>query len=320
MGGASVRRARGLSGRLKELPGRVCSLTPSALFSGRWTATLLLAPFLGLIFVFFYLPVFNAFYWSFFLEPPFGGPKSFVGWGNFARVLADPAFWDSLGKTLIFMAVGSSMAVGVPLVLALAADRKIRLSRPARNILVWPKAVAGASIGVVFNFIFNPFVGLLAPLNRLFPGIWNPGSDGVDAFIMLLVAHVWSGIPFNFVVLLAGLLAIPAPLMHAAAMDGAGPWRRIFDIQLPMLTPQIFLTLVLEFTDSVVSAFSLVDTMTKGGPGGATSLLVYRIYVAGFVGFDLSSAATQTVLLIIFMLIVTAFYFLYLERRVQYER
>ncbi|CAN7694700.1 carbohydrate ABC transporter permease [Mesorhizobium sp. LjRoot246] len=291
----------------------------STLFSGRWTALALMAPLLLLIMIFFYLPVIDAFYWSFFLERPFGG-ANFVGLNNFTRVLSDPAFWESLRKTVVFMVVASTLAVLVPLVLALAADRHIRLSYPARNVLVWPKAVAGASIGVVFNFIFNPFVGILMPLNHWFPGIWNPGINGTDAFIMLVAAHVWGGIPFNFVILLAGLLAIPAPLQQAAAMDGAGPWRRIFDIQLPLITPQIFLTLVLEFTDSVVSAFSLVDTMTKGGPGGATTLLVYKIYVDGFLGFDLSGAATQTVLLMIFMLAVTAFHFLYLERRVQYER
>lgn len=235
----------------------------STLFSGRWTALALMAPLLLLIMIFFYLPVIDAFYWSFFLERPFGG-ANFVGLNNFTRVLSDPAFWESLRKTVVFMVVASTLAVLVPLVLALAADRHIRLSYPARNVLVWPKAVAGASIGVVFNFIFNPFVGILMPLNHWFPGIWNPGINGTDAFIMLVAAHVWGGIPFNFVILLAGLLAIPAPLQQAAAMDGAGPWRRIFDIQLPLITPQIFLTLVLEFTDSVVSAFSLVDTMTKG--------------------------------------------------------
>ena len=282
-------------------------------------ALVMMAPLLLLIFIFFYMPVLNAFYWSLFLEKPFGG-ASFVGLGNFARVLSDPGFWESLHKTLIFTLVASVTSILVPLVLALAADRHIRLSYPARNILVWPKAVAGASIGIVFHFIFNPFVGMLAPLNRWFPGVWNPGIDGTDAFIMLVAAHIWGSIPFKFIILLGGLLAIPAPLQQAAAMDGAGPWRRIFDIQLPLITPQIFLTLVLECTDGVVSAFSLIDTMTKGGPGGATNLLVYKIYVDGFLGFDLSGAATQTVLLMIVMLAITLFHFLYVDRRVQYER
>lgn len=289
-------------------------------FENRWLPVLLVTPLLVLILLFFYWPVFQAFYWSFFLERPFGGGSIFVGWDNFSRVLSDGEFWNSLRRTLLFMVSGSTLAVVLPLVLALAADRHVRLSQPARNILVWPKAVAGASIGVVFSFLFNPFIGILAPLNQWFPGAWNPGIDGNDAFVTLVAAHVWGGIPFNFVVLLAGLQSIPITLHQAAAMDGAGPWRRLLDVQLPLIAPQLFLVFVLEFTESITSAFSLIDTMTEGGPGGATSLLVYKIYVDGFKGYDLSGAATQTALLMVFVLLVALTQFLLVERRVTYER
>ncbi|TCU10052.1 carbohydrate ABC transporter permease [Rhizobium sullae] len=292
----------------------------SNLFSNRWLPVLLVAPFILLIAVFFYAPVFQAFYWSFFLEQPFGGGSIFVGWENFARVLSDTEFWEAGWRTIVFMVTASSLAVLVPLILAVAADRKIHMSLPARNVLVWPKGVAGASIGVVFAFIFNPFVGVLAPLNNAFPGIWAPGIDGTDAFITLVAAHVWGGIPFNFVIILAGLQSIPRTMHQAAAMDGAGPWRRIFDVQLPLIMPQLFLTLVLEFTESVTSAFALIDTITDGGPGGATTLLVYKIYVDGFSGYDLSGASTQTAILMIFVIILTAAQFLFLGRRINYER
>lgn len=291
-----------------------------ALFPQRWLAFALILPQTLLIALFFYLPVYLAFYWSFTLERPFGGGSEFVGLQNYVRVLADPEFWRSLRLTFVFMVIGSTLAIIIPLILALAADRHIRLSQPARNILVWPKGVAGASIGLVFVFIFNPFLGLLAPLNGLFPGIWNPRIDGTDAFTMIVVAHIWGGIPFNFVVLLSGLQAVPQVLHRAAALDGAGPWRRVRDVQLPLIAPQLFLTFALEFTESVTGAFGLIDSMTEGGPGGSTTLLVYKIYVDGFRGYDLSGAATQTALLMIFVLMLTAFQFLVLERRVRYER
>lgn len=296
------------------------SSATQVLFSNRWLPVLLVAPMALLIALFFYAPVFQAFYWSFFLERPFGGGSIFVGGANFARDLSDPQFWQAGRRTLVFMASGSSLAVLIPLILAIAADRRIRLSHPARNVLVWPKAVAGASIGVVFAFIFNPFVGLLAPLNQWFPGIWAPGLDGTDAFITLIAAHVWSGIPFNFVILLAGLQAVPHTVHQAAALDGSGPWRRILDMQLPLIMPQLFLTLVLELTESVTSAFALIDTMTNGGPGGATTLLVYKIYVDGFRGFDLSGAATQTVILMVLIIFLTGAQFVFLGRRISYER
>jgi sn-glycerol 3-phosphate transport system permease protein len=292
----------------------------SSRFSNRWLPLILVAPLMSLILLFFYVPVFQAFYWSFFLEQPFGGGSEFVGFQNFARVLSDPEFWQAGLRTIVFMLTASALAVLVPLVLAVAADRKIRLSLPARNVLVWPKGIAGASIGVVFAFIFNPFVGLMAPLNSLFPGLWNPGIDGTDAFITLVMAHVWSGIPFNFVILLAGLRSIPHTMYQAAAMDGAGPWRRILDVQLPLIMPQLFLTLVLEFTESITSVFALIDTITHGGPGGSTTLLVYKIYTDGFAGYDLSGASTQTAILMVFVLILAACQFAFIGRRINYER
>lgn len=276
-------------------------------------------PMLALIVMFFYIPVFLAFFWSFFLERPFGGGSEFVGFQNFRRVLSDQEFWRAMWRTLLFMVLAPGTAIGVSLVLALAADRGIRLSQPARNIIIWPKAIAGASIGLVFVFIFNPRLGLFAPLNDLFPGLWNPRIDGTDAYLTLLFAQVWNGIPFNFIILLSGLQTIPDSLTKAAAMDGAGPWRRIIDIQIPLLTPQLFLTFVLEFVGSVVEAFGLIDTMTEGGPGGATTLLVYKIYVDGFKAYDLSGAATQTALLMTAVAIMVALQFR-LEKRVKYER
>lgn len=291
-----------------------------SLFANRWLPVLLVTPLALLVIVFFYLPVFQAFYWSFFLERPFGGGSVFVGWSNFARVLADVQFWAAVRRTITFTVIGSSLAVLVPLILAIAADRHVQLSRTARNVLVWPKGIAGASIGVVFAYIFNPFVGILAPVNEAFPGIWAPGIDGADAFTMVILAYVWSGIPFNFVILLAGLQSVPYTLHQAAAMDGAGPWRRIFEIQLPLIAPQLLLIMVLEFTESITAAFALVDTMTKGGPGGSTTLLVYKIYTDGFVGYDLSGAATQTALLMLLVVLLTSAQFAFLGRRVNYER
>lgn len=229
---------------------------------------------------------------------------------SFIAVLADSEVYG--GRVQL---IGASA-----LILAIAVDRKLKLSKPARNFLVWPKAVAGASIGVAFAFIFNPFVGIFSFLNEIQPGLWEPGMNGSHAFTMLIIAHVWGGIPFNFVIFLGGLQAIPVSLTQSAAMDGAGPWRRIIDIYIPLLTPQLFLSLVLEVTDSVVSAFALIASMTQGGPGGSTKLLVYKIYEDGFLGRDLSGASTQTVILTAMVLSLALVQFLYLEKKVKYER
>lgn len=288
-------------------------------YSGGWLYAALVAPILILIFTFFYLPVGLAFYWSFFLEKPFGGGSQFVGLENFARILSDGGFWSSLWRTFLFMVLAAGFGILLALLLALAADRGIRTSRIARNVLIWPKAIAGASIGIVFTFIFNPFLGVLAPLNEVFPGLWNPRIDGTDAFTSVVIAQVWTGIPFNFIILLSGLQTIPDTLIKAAAMDGASAWRRVLDIQLPLLTPQLFLTFVLEFVQTAVDPFGLIDTMTGGGPGDSTTLLIYKIYTDGFQAYDLSGAASQTVLLMLFVVAMVLVQFR-LEKRVKYER
>ena len=116
------------------------------------------------------------------------------------------------------------------------------------------------------------------------------------------------------------LQGVPDTMHHSAAMDGASAWRRIRDIQIPMITPHLFLVFVLEFTESVISAFAIIDAMTQGGPGGATTLLVYKIYVDGFKGYDLSGAATQSTILMIFVICIALVQFMILEKKIRYER
>ncbi len=288
-------------------------------FVGQWSYAALLMPLLALLGLFFYVPMALAVFWSFFLERPFGGSSEYVGLGNFARVLNEPEFWNALRRTIVFMAIEPGISVASSLALALAAERRLVLSSLARNVIVWPAAVAGASIGAVFLFIFNPHIGILSPLNGLFPGLWNPGADGRDAFTAVLVAQTWKSLPFNFLILLAGLRTIPEPLIRAASIDGAGPWRRVRDIQIPLLTPYLFLAFLVESVESAVQIFGLVDTMTEGGPGGATTFLIYKIYRDGFQAFDLSGAATQTTLLLLFVGVILLLLFR-IDKYVKYER
>lgn len=290
------------------------------IFRSRTLLWWLSAPQLIVLFLFFYLPIILAFFWAFHLEQPFGGGSQFVGLQNFTRVLGSGDFWASAGATLIYMIFASGTSILTALVLALAADRTLKLSPLARNVFIWPKAVASASIGVIFVFLLNPYLGLLAPLNDLWPGVWNPRTNVLHTYIMLFIANVWTAIPFTFIILLAGLQAIPQDLHRAGAMDGAGPWRRLWDIQLPLLTPQLFVVIVLEIADSLSGSFGLIDTMTQGGPGGATNLLVYKIYADGFKAYDLSGAATQTVILMMLVAAITGAQYFFLERKVSYDR
>ena len=156
-------------------------------------------------------------------------------------------------------------------------------------------------------------------LNKLSPGLWNPTLNGTDAMIAIITAFVWKSVGYNFIFFLSALAAIPRSLIEAAAMDGAGPARRVVDIQLPLLTPTLFFLMVINITDSFVDSFGIVDITTNGGPARATDLMVYKIYSDGFQGKDYSLAAAQSIVLMLLVIALTFVQFRFVERRIHYR-
>lgn len=290
-----------------------------AIFHNRWLGWGLIVPQLLLIFTFFYWPAGEALYWAFTLQRPWGGGNDWVGLANFQAVLSDPVYWNSVVRSLLFAFVSTGLAIGLALGLALLADRGLRGSRVFRTVLVWPYAIAAPALALAFRFILAPEAGLLAAVNHVWPGLWDPVQNGTDAMIGIIVASVWKQIGYNFIFLLAALQAIPRALVEAGAMDGAGTVRRMRDIQVPLLTPTLFFLLVLNLTDSFQDSFGIVDIMTGGGPARATELMVYKIYFDGFQGLDYSGAAAQSIVLMLLVVALTVVQFRYIERRVHYR-
>ena len=290
-----------------------------ATFSSTTIGLLFVAPMLVLIFVFFYWPSGQALYWAFTLEQPWGGGNQWVGFQNFQQLLADPVYWNSVIRSLVFALASTVIAMGLALVLALFTDRELRFHRAYRSVLVWPYAIAAPALGLAFRFILAPEAGLLSVINHLSPGLWNPALDGTDAMIAIVIAFSWKYIGYNFIFFLSALASIPRSLTEAAAMDGAGPARRILDIQLPLLTPTLFFLLVINITESFQDSFGIVDIMTQGGPARATELMVYKIYFDGFKGLDYSGAAAQSIILMLLVIMLTVVQFRFIERRVHYK-
>lgn len=290
-----------------------------AYFKNNWIAALVVAPQLLIIFVFFYWPTSQALYWAFTLEQPWGGGNEWVGFENFAFLLSDDLYWQSVRVSVIYALATTALAMGMALILALFADRQLRGYKSFRIGLIWPYAVAAPAIGLAFRFIFNPSAGVASYLNYAFPDIWNPVMNGSHAMTMVIIAGAWKQVSYSFIFFLAGLQAIPRSLTEAAAMDGAHPLRRMMDIQLPLLTPTFFFLLVINITDSFTDSFGIVDTMTSGGPARATNLMVYKIYEDGFRGLDYSGAAAQSIILMTLVIALTVIQFRYIERRVHYS-
>ncbi len=287
-------------------------------FSHKTLPYLLLAPQLAITIVFFFLPAGQAMWQSFRLEDPFGLSSQFVGLANFAELFSDSDYIQSFKVTAIFSILVAVLGLGVSLLLAVMADRVIKGAAVYKTLLIWPYAVATAVAGVLWLFLFSPSVGILA-VYMLEAGLsWNPRLDGDDAMILVVLASVWKQISYNFLFFLAGLQSIPRSLIEAAAIDGAGPARRFWTIVFPLLSPTTFFLLVINVIYAFFDTFAIIDIVTQGGPGTSTSILVYKVYNAGFKGLDIGSSAAQSVVLMLIVVALTVIQFRYIDRRVNY--
>jgi sn-glycerol 3-phosphate transport system permease protein len=136
--------------------------------------------------------------------------------------------------------------------------------------------------------------------------------------ILVVLAASWKQVSYNFLFFVAGLQSIPMSLKEAAAIDGAGPLKRFWTIVFPLLSPTTFFLLVVNVVYAMFDTFGIIDATTAGGPGGATNILVYKVYQDGFVGLNLGSSAAQSVILMVIVIALTVVQFRYIERKVEY--
>ncbi|WP_119169384.1 sn-glycerol-3-phosphate ABC transporter permease UgpA [Algihabitans albus] len=287
-------------------------------FRHAWLPYLLLLPQLAITLVFFIWPASQALYQSVLRQDPFGLRTSFVGLENFARLFRDPLYLDSFQVTIVFSLAVTALSMGLALLLAVMADRVIKGATGYKTLLIWPYAVAPAVAGVLWWFIFNPTIGILTYGLAILGYDWNHALDGGDALTLVIIASAWKQISYNFLFFLAGLQAIPKSLIEAAAIDGAGPARRFWTIVFPLLSPTTFFLLVVNVVYAFFDTFGVIHATTSGGPGQATTILVYKVFSDGFIGLNLGSSAAQSVVLMFIVIALTVVQFRYVERRVQY--
>lgn len=289
-----------------------------AIFRNQALPWLLLAPQLAVTFVFFLWPAAQAGWQSFLREDAFGLKTEFVGLANYTRLIGDAEYLNAALVTLMFSVSVALLAMAVALLLALAVDRMITTARAYTTLLVWPYAVAPAIAGLLWWFIFNPTIGLMPYVLAGLGYSWNHSLNADDAMVLVVIAAAWKQISYNFLFFVAGLQAIPASLREAAAIDGAGPVRRFWTITFPLLAPTSFFLLVVNTVYALFDTFPVIDATTEGGPAQATNILVYKVYVDGFLGLNLGSSAAQSVVLMAVVVVLTVVQFRYIERRVEY--
>jgi len=288
------------------------------LFRSRGLPWLLIAPQMAIVLVFFFWPTGQALYQSLLSQDAFGTSTEFVGLENFSRLFGDELYLASFKTTAVFSLLVAVIGLSIALLLAAMVDRVSRGSRLYTTLLIWPYAVAPVIAGVLWLFLFAPTAGVVSHALRKIGIEWNHLLNADHAMALIVMAAVWKQISYNFLFFLAGLQSIPKSLIEAAAIDGAGPWRRFWTVVFPLLSPTTFFLLVINVVYAFFDTFAIIDAATQGGPGKETSILVYKLYHDGFKGLDLGGSAAQSVVLMVIVITLTMIQFRYVEKRVQY--
>ena len=287
-------------------------------FQSKLLPYLLVAPQLAVVLIFFYWPAAQAVLQSFLLQDAFGLSTTFVWFDNYRELFSQPDYFAAVVRTFVFSFAIAFSSLSFALLLAVMADRPMRGGTIYRTLLIWPYAVAPPVVGVLWVFMLNPSLGILARGLRDMGVDWNPLLNGNQAALLVILAAAWKQISYNFLFFLAGLQSIPKSVIEAAAIDGARPMRRFWTVIFPLLSPTIFFLLVVNIVYAFFDTFGIIDTMTRGGPGTATQTLVYKVYVDGLLGGNLGGSAAQSVILMIIVILLTAVQFRFVERKVNY--
>ncbi len=268
---------------------------------------LILLPSLALLLAFVIYPALYSVYLSFTNEALTGAAAlrpRFVGIRNYARLLNDAKFWNSLLVTFLFVAgsaVIGQFALG--LVSAMALRRRIHFRRLFSSIILLPNAAPEVVAG--FMWISMLAGGEQATLSRIVSFLGVTPADWLQVFplSMIIIVNTWRGIATAMILLTAGLSTIPTEIYEAARMDGATPSQMFRRITLPLMMPTILLYMLISAV-STIAVFGLVYALTRGGPGGATELVSIYIYNQSFTAFQLGYGAAVAVVALLISLVL----------------
>ena len=235
---------------------------------------------------------------------------NFVGLDNYIKMFSDDYFLTSMKNNLLYTAVTVPTTIIVSTLLAVALNTGIKGSKIFRTAFFFPHISSMVAVGIVWSLLLNPSMG---PINNLLlafgaknPPKWLSSSDSALWAVMLVA--VWKQVGYYMIMILAGLQSIPKQLYEAANIDGAGKVIRFFKITVPMLSPILFMVTILIIISSF-QVFDLIMIMTKGGPGSATNVIVYRIYQEGFKYLRYGYASAMAYFLFFLILIITLIQF-----------
>ncbi len=270
-------------------------------------AALFLLPSLAIFVAFFFYPIIRIFYWGLYQQNRTGTDMRWVGWSQYVDTLTGDEFLDGLWITLkyVVLTVPAGLVLGV--VLAVAAHRRLKGIKIFQTIFSSTVATSVAVASVVWLVLINPTAGYLKV-------DWL--QDPQMALFGVSLSSIWQNLGLTFIIVLAGLQAVPDEIMEAATIDGMGALRRFFTVTLPLIFPTL-LFLVVVLTIFAFQAFGQIDILTGGGPAGSTETLVFKIFQRQQPA-DLGEGSVMAIGLFGITFVVALAQFLILDRRVHY--
>lgn len=282
----------------------------------RRTGLALITPAVALVVVFVFVPLAVAAYIS-LTNFPLIGPYRFIGFDNYASVLADPTFWDALGYTLLYTAIVTLPILLLGYGLAVLVRSNRRGATLLRTIFFVPFVIGLTTLSFLMLLEAQPNSGMVNVVLK-----WLGITDGTTAWLvdgplatgLLCVMVVWGVSGLTMVLLMSGMQGIPREVYESAEMDGASWWQREVQITVPMLRRTIAMTVILSVIGSFL-AFTQFYILTQGGPGSETTTIVMAIYRRAFVQLQLGAATAMSLVLVVITGLVTAAQFWLLRER-----
>jgi multiple sugar transport system permease protein len=272
----------------------------------RWIPYFFLIPAFAGLGVMKLLPIFFGIGMSFMTSGFDERGSVFAGFSNYAALFTDPVFWQSLKTTLVFNLIINPVQTAVALGLALLVNIKVPAIGLFRSIFFIPVAVPFAVATVLWGMMLDSQSGLV---NGMMFSLGLPAQPFLDspaqALGSIMAIATWKGVGYWMIFFLAGLQGIPIALYEAASIDGASAWRKLVSITIPLLRPVIVFVLIADTAINFL-LFAPVQILTRGGPQGATNLLMYESYRSGIQGLDMARSSAIMVVLLVLILITVA--------------
>ena len=282
---------------------------------------LMIAPAMAGILLFTIYPVISLVRLSFMNVNMLDDSKTrFVGFENYEKVFARPDFIKSLNNTIVYTVAVVLIITLLALVLAVWLNsKKSAMNSVVQAVIFSPHVVAIVSVALIWQWMMEPNFGLFNYVLRtlgLPTSKWLTSSDTAMACVILI--SVWKAVGYDMLIFLAALQGVPKELYESAKLDNASKWTVFWKITIPMVSPQLFFTLIIR-TISSFKVFDTVRVLTEGGPNNATTTLVYTIYREAMFNMRIGYSAVIGVVLLVIVGILTVIYFAGLSKRVHYQ-